>query len=147
MKRPITGFALDDEGHWTALLDCGHRQHVRHQPPFINRPWVVTPQGRAGKLGEVLNCVRCDARELPDHFVARGNRSLAGPALIATAAGEWVRIDVTQGALHVRAAELAVDELLVPGEACVVVPGLAHALAPRGDLVASLTYFRAPDAA
>ncbi|HVT37151.1 MAG TPA: DUF3565 domain-containing protein [Nevskiaceae bacterium] len=27
-----------------AELECGHRQHVRHQPPGINRPWVTTPR-------------------------------------------------------------------------------------------------------
>ena len=26
---------------------CGHRQHVRHNPPFVTRPWTVTAAGRA----------------------------------------------------------------------------------------------------
>ncbi len=35
-------------------------QHVRHDPPWINRPWVLTPQGRAQTLGKTLNCKTCD---------------------------------------------------------------------------------------
>jgi len=60
MLQPIVDFQRDDAGDWTAILKCGHPQHVRHQPPFINRPWVMTEEGRRGALGALLNCVRCD---------------------------------------------------------------------------------------
>ncbi|MEX2515372.1 MAG: DUF3565 domain-containing protein [Gammaproteobacteria bacterium] len=60
MKRKITGFHQDDERHWVAELECGHNQHVRHNPPWINRPWVVTEAGRAQVLGQMLNCKLCD---------------------------------------------------------------------------------------
>jgi hypothetical protein len=60
MERKIVGYHQDEEGDWVADLDCGHGQHVRHQPPFINRPWVITEEGRRSKLGMVLNCVKCD---------------------------------------------------------------------------------------
>jgi len=60
VDRRIVGFSLDDEGHWVAELDCGHRQHMRHQPPFQNRAWVITAEGRESRLGVVVNCVRCD---------------------------------------------------------------------------------------
>ncbi len=60
MKQPISGFHLDSESHWVADLACGHRQHVRHQPPWTERPWVLTEEGRRGKLGVELDCKRCD---------------------------------------------------------------------------------------
>ena len=60
MKRHITGYDLDDEGHWCAILDCGHPQHVRHDPPLITRTWVLTEEGRASRLGFELDCKRCD---------------------------------------------------------------------------------------
>lgn len=63
MLQPITGYHLDEENHWVAELACGHNQHVRHQPPFINRPWVTTVEGRNSMLGHELNCVRCDRGE------------------------------------------------------------------------------------
>lgn len=60
MKQPITGYHQDDERHWVAELACGHFQHVRHDPPLVERPWVVTEQGRAALLGTVLDCKKCD---------------------------------------------------------------------------------------
>ncbi len=60
MLQPIIGFHLDEESHWVADLACGHGQHVRHNPPWTNRPWVVTETGRAAMLGHLLQCKRCD---------------------------------------------------------------------------------------
>src|SRR5215831_15228534 len=68
MERAMVGFALDEHGDWVALLACGHPQHVRHTPPFMNRPWVTTEEGRAAKIGQMLDCVRCDRFELPPSF-------------------------------------------------------------------------------
>jgi hypothetical protein len=63
MKRRIVGFHQDQEQHWVADLQCGHKQHVRHQPPFINRAWVATPESRRKMIGQLLNCKLCDAKE------------------------------------------------------------------------------------
>lgn len=60
MDRRIVGFHQDAESHWVAELECGHDRHVRHDPPWAERPWVVTPHGRAGRLGTVLACRKCD---------------------------------------------------------------------------------------
>jgi hypothetical protein len=60
MKRKITGFHTDQENHWVAELECGHGQHMRHDPPWMERPWVLTAEGREGRIGQDLNCVRCD---------------------------------------------------------------------------------------
>jgi hypothetical protein len=59
MKRRITGFHLDPQDHWVAELECGHTQHVRHDPPWINRPRVMTAKGRASQVGEELDCKLC----------------------------------------------------------------------------------------
>lgn len=60
MKQAIVGYYQDEEGHWVARLACGHGQHVRHDPPLVSRPWVLTEDGRTARLGQILNCVRCD---------------------------------------------------------------------------------------
>lgn len=60
MKQKITGFELDDEGHWRAALECGHFQHVRHDPPLTTRHWVLSVSGRATRLGRELECKRCE---------------------------------------------------------------------------------------
>ena len=59
MKRKITAFRSDDEGHWIAELECGHSQHVRHEPPWTLRPWVLTEEGRRNFLGRELACAGC----------------------------------------------------------------------------------------
>ena len=63
VARHITGFHQDECGDWVAELECGHGQHVRHQPPWINRAWVTTPAGRAAKLGSTLACRLCAEAE------------------------------------------------------------------------------------
>ena len=60
MMKRMLGFHQDEEGHWVADLECGHPQHVRHAPPWTNRPWVVTPEGRQERIGGSLDCKRCD---------------------------------------------------------------------------------------
>lgn len=60
MQQAIVGFHIDEENHWVADLACGHTQHVRHDPPWQNRPWVLTEQGRKGKLGVMLECKKCE---------------------------------------------------------------------------------------
>jgi Protein of unknown function (DUF3565) len=58
----IVRYRQDEEKHWIAELSCGHHQHVRHQPPLVERPWVITQSGRAEKIGHPVACAQC-ARE------------------------------------------------------------------------------------
>ncbi len=60
MMQPITGYHKDEEDHWVAELGCGHFQHVRHNPPWVDRPWVITESGRHVMLGYELKCKKCD---------------------------------------------------------------------------------------
>ncbi len=60
MKQKIISFKQDELKHWVANLSCGHTQHVRHDPPWQTRPWVITAQGRSKKIGYELDCVECD---------------------------------------------------------------------------------------
>jgi hypothetical protein len=59
-ERRIVGFRQDTDHDWVAELECGHTQHVRHDPPWQVRPWVVTSEGRASRLGTTLPCRHCD---------------------------------------------------------------------------------------
>ena len=59
-ERRIVGFHQDEERHWVADLECGHTQHVRHDPPWQVRPWVITEEGRRRCLGFKLDCLKCD---------------------------------------------------------------------------------------
>ena len=59
MKRRIVSFHQDEALDWVADLDCGNKQHVRHNPPWMNRPCVVTIEGRKKYIGSILNCKLC----------------------------------------------------------------------------------------
>jgi len=66
MKQAIVDFHQDELDHWVADLACGHTQHVRHDPQWQSRPWVMTEQGRRKKLGFELDCLKCDSSETVD---------------------------------------------------------------------------------
>jgi len=59
----MVGFHLDEHGDWVADLACGHTQHVRHQPPWQLRPWVVRVESRARHIGQTLRCKKCERGE------------------------------------------------------------------------------------
>src|SRR5581483_9128488 len=100
MHRRITGFHEDDDGDWVAALDCLHAQHVRHKPPFQDRPWVLTEDTRNEKIGSEINCPLCDRSELPpDLIVHRTNGPWDETSVPAglrrshrLAAGRWGRL-------------------------------------------------------
>ena len=55
----IVGYHQDEEKNWVAELSCGHSQHMRHRPPFVERWWVLTEAGRAAMMGQPLVCTEC----------------------------------------------------------------------------------------
>lgn len=72
IARRIVDFHQDEERHWVARLECGHDQHVRHDPPWKNRPWVTTEQGRREHLGATLHCVKCAEADGTSHEADSG---------------------------------------------------------------------------
>jgi hypothetical protein len=66
MEQAITGYHKDEENDWVAELECGHTQHVRHNPPWQLRPWVTTKKGRKEHIGHWLNCKKCDLSKSKD---------------------------------------------------------------------------------
>ena len=44
---------------WNAIM---FYEEVRHDPPWISRPWVITVEGRTSAMGRVLRCLKCEAR-------------------------------------------------------------------------------------
>jgi tellurite resistance-related uncharacterized protein len=142
MQRAIIDFGRDDEGDWYALLDCAHRQHVRHRPPFTNRPWVMSAAGRAGKLGEQLDCLRCDRFEWPDDILMYKRTADFDQESVPrglqrdhrTRAGVWGRIVIVQGLLRYHVDEMDVHRDLVPGTTGVILPQVSHRVEVTGDV-------------
>jgi Protein of unknown function (DUF3565) len=60
MEKKILGFHQDAEGDWVAELECGHQQHVRHDPPWQVRPWVLEETSRRQHIDTTLQCRLCD---------------------------------------------------------------------------------------
>jgi tellurite resistance-related uncharacterized protein len=151
MNRPITGFHADAEGHWVAELDCGHAQHVRHDPPFVEREWVRTPEGRRSRLGAPLDCVRCDRREIPAGYAPhrrtdRFTRESVPEALLrrhTTKRGVWARIHVVRGRVEYHLhAPFDTREVLEAGAVGTVVPEVEHHVAPVGDAEFFVEFWR-----
>ncbi len=148
----MVGFTTDTAGHWVALLDCGHRQHVRHDPPLVERTWVTTEDGRRGRLGRRLACVRCDVFELPEHFVAYKRTAdfteATVPAALrkdhATKAGVWARIVVADGRLCYRVPALDRTFELTPGTVGIVLPEVPHSVEPLGAVRFHVEFLHAP---
>ncbi|WP_313116076.1 DUF3565 domain-containing protein [Ectopseudomonas guguanensis] len=61
-------FHQDEHGDWVAVLACGHTQHVRHRPPWQNRPWVLDPEQRQARLGSPFACGWCARDGSQDEF-------------------------------------------------------------------------------
>ncbi|MBA1191811.1 DUF3565 domain-containing protein [Pseudomonas entomophila] len=55
----MVAFRQDEQGHWVVELSCGHTQHLRHQPPWQVRPWVLDAARRAACLGQPFDCGWC----------------------------------------------------------------------------------------
>ncbi len=140
MERAITGFQLDDAQNWVAELCCGHRQHTRHQPPFQERPWVLSAEGRASKVGSVLDCLFCNMPALPEGVsayrqTAEFDQDSVPQGLLKdhkTKSGTWGRILVHEGLLLYTIG----DETwtLRPGVVGIVAPDVVHSVTPKGPV-------------
>jgi len=137
VKRSIIEFGTDEAGDPFAQLDCGHLQHVRHRPPFVNRPWVTSEVGRKAMLGSKIECPLCDRMQWPQGLVNyKRTRDLSDRSVPAgflrdhaTKRGVWGWLQVTEGALEycVQAPVNKRFALNAPTEA-IIVPQMQHHL-------------------
>jgi tellurite resistance-related uncharacterized protein len=150
VKRPIRDFGVDPEGDPFAVLSCGHRQHVRHRPPFSNRPWVVTEEGRREKLGALLDCLRCDRLEFPEGLECYRSTPTFDEGSVpgglrcnhATRAGVWGRIVVESGALRYVVEGMGGAFELDPEHPGTVVPEVRHRVEPLGAVRFRVEFWR-----
>ena len=148
MERPITGFRQDDEGHWVAELGCGHTQHVRHDPPWQVRPWVLTEGGREAMLDTSLDCTYCEMAVLPVDVRAYKQtpsftESSVPEALLRehrTKPEVWARIVVEEGKLAYHSGRGVF--VLRPGVDGVVEPDQPHHVRPLGRVRFHVAFLR-----
>lgn len=152
MHRPIVDFGEDELGDPFAWLSCGHCQHVRHAPPFINRPWVMSAEGRREKLGAVLDCVRCDRFELPEDAVCYLSTPIfdeqSVPAGLTrnhtTKAGVWGRIVLLHGQLDYHVPAMTRTFPLSPDSPGIVPPEVSHRVQVTGPVRFQVEFWRRP---
>ena len=151
MNRRITGFELDAESHWLAELACGHRQHVRHDPPLSERPWVLTAEGRQAHMGSNLDCLRCDRSELPEGYGPYRRTDVFSEASVphallanhTTKRGTWALIHVLKGQLEYQVqAPYDRQEILSPDVPGVVLPEVEHHVAISGPVEFFVEFWR-----
>lgn len=149
MQRKIVGYHKDAEDDWVAELDCHHLQHVRHKPPFFNREWVETEEGRAGMLGSELDCVRCDRLEFPvgisEYKRTPEFTETTIPAGLLkehnTKPGVWGLIHVLDGRLLYTLAD-GREFVLSPGVLGIVVPEMLHQVRADGKVRFCVAFHR-----
>lgn len=153
MERKIIGFHKDERDDWVAELDCHHNQHVRHKPPFEERPWVQTGQGREERLGTVLECVLCDRLEFPKGLSSYRRTpeftETSVPAGLlrdhSTRAGVWGLIHVLEGRLLYTVSGRDTDLVLEAGDHGVVAPERLHHVTPIGEVRFFVEFYRKSD--
>jgi tellurite resistance-related uncharacterized protein len=127
---------------------------VRHKPPFWERQWVLTAEGRASKLGVELPCVLCDRFELPAGFRAyKRTRELDERSVPAgllkdhsTAPGVWGVIHVLEGRLrYIVEPPLASERELDAAHPGIVAPEVLHRIVPEGRVRFYVEFYRAVD--
>jgi tellurite resistance-related uncharacterized protein len=149
--RRITGFVVDEVGDWVALLECHHRQHVRHQPPFRVAPWVDRESERARRIGTRLPCPLCDRCELPgDLTVVRTTSTwdehtmpdaLRSAHRVAT--GTWGRLRVAEGTLRFVAQTDPLTDVVVRAlESQAIPPDVEHYVEPQGPTRFAIDFLR-----
>jgi tellurite methyltransferase len=156
MERAMQGFHQDAEGHWVAELVCGHTQHVRHQPPFTLRPWVMTAEGRAGRLGQSLECPACDRQEMPAGYAPYRRTPAFTQASVPqgllhqhqTKAGVWALVHVSSGSLefYERAGSGETRREVAAGQTATIRPNVEHRVAPLGEVEFCVEFWRAAPA-
>lgn len=151
VRRTIIGFHRDEESHWVADLDCGHAQHIRHDPPFFSRSWVMTTTGRESRMGSEWECGWCDSKTIPDGYVPYKQTPVFNTETIpsgltqqhATKKGIWGLIHVVTGTLiyrihHPFYSEERLDSQ-TPG---IVLPDVQHDVHPSEDAMFYIEFWR-----
>lgn len=155
MDRPITGFDRDEEGQWVALLSCGHRQHVRHRPPFVERDWTQSEGGRGQMLGQTLDCPQCDRMEPPEGVVRYRSTPLFTEMTIpkalrkehSTKAGVWGRIRILEGNLLYEILRPRLQSFTLDATSTAfIVPEVPHRVEKIRRVIFQVDFLKLPDA-
>ncbi len=155
MKRAITGFHMDRFQEWVADLECGHKLKMRHNPPYMECPWIGIGKGREEHIGDNVECVDCDMPKMPEGLKLtetsptydRNHFPDSMATDFATPEGVWGKVVVKEGMLQFvvePGGNASRGFLLDPLFAGVMAPELPHSLSPAmGDVAFYVEYYSA----
>jgi tellurite methyltransferase len=153
VERRIVGFETDEVGDWRALLECHHRQHIRHRPPLWPAAWVGDDAQRAGRIGTTLSCPLCDRCEAPEGLVVvRTTPTWDGATMPdglrrghRVAGGTWGRLLVSSGRLRfVAETTPRTDVVVTAGSTQDIPPGVEHLVEPDGPVRFAVEFLSDP---
>lgn len=142
-------FEQDEEDEWRVLLDCGHRRHLRHDPPRECRPDLADEESRNSALGGEIECGRCQQRLLPEDFEVYRSTPVFTEESVPSGlladhnlkAGVWGNLVVLEGSVNFCEGQTA--HLLTGGDTWSVLPEVVHHLQLRGPVTLRIDFFRA----
>lgn len=151
MEKKIVDFHVDEQGDWVADLECGHTQHVRHNPPWINRPWVLEEEGRKRSLGALLDCLKCNMPTMPErvHRV-ECSEVFDQQALVNQYSGMqkndhdcWIKVVVSEGELvYQQVADKTKGYVIDSNFSAVIMPNEIFSLSPKGHVLFQFHYYQ-----
>jgi tellurite methyltransferase len=123
---------------------------MRHRPPWQSRPWVVSEEGRAAKLGASIECPTCRMPELPvgageyKRTATFTEETVPGGLLRdhRTKPGVWAKIVVEAGRLEYTLESPRRTFLLTPACAGVAPPAEPHHVTPAGPVRFHVEFLR-----
>ncbi|HEX3567344.1 MAG TPA: DUF3565 domain-containing protein [Acidimicrobiales bacterium] len=151
MDRTILRYHLDEVDEWVADLSCGHSQHIRHNPPFLEHAWVLDATGRDERLGQLIECPLCDRYEIPEGYRLgrtttewdEGSMPIALRRSHRLARGVWGRIVMSEGRMRfVSETDPVFDLIITPDAPQPIPPELAHRVEPLGPVRFAIQFFR-----
>jgi tellurite methyltransferase len=153
VRRAIVGFHRDEDGDWVAELSCLHNQHVRHRPPFQERPWVLDDSERAARIGAELDCPLCDRIEMPEGLVLARTAGPFDADTVPAGLRTWHRVaEATWGCLCVLEGSLAltfdldpaIDVRVEEGARQPIPPGVRHLVTVDAPVRFTVEFFARP---
>lgn len=149
IERKILSIEEETNEEFVASLSCGHKRHLRHDPPRETRPRLLDSQEREAIIGTQIDCGRCLQRLIPDgfepYFEKEFDTNSVPEGLLqdhSLKPAVWGKLSLKRGS-----AEFVEGESyhqIRAGQSMVVLPEIVHYLKPGKDMAAILQFFRAP---
>lgn len=150
MKRTILAFEQDDDKEWRVILSCGHKRHLRHDPPRERRPQLHDPQTRDQAIGGLIECGRCAQRALPDGAVGFKSTPVFDQDTVpkgllkdhSLKPGVWGKLVISEGSILFQ--EGGLEKRITPTDEWFVLPEVVHNVTLCGPVRFQIEFLRVP---